>query len=65
MEITEIITRDISSGQHHRRYRQTFEGGSTRILVDERCQTDQSGGYYIVSTAPLDSRCEYCWPEHA
>lgn len=64
MEVTQIITRDRSSGRYHKRYRIT-EDGQTRTVVDERCQTDQSGGYDVVAAPRVikgrKELCKYCF----
>jgi hypothetical protein len=58
-----ILTRDRSSGRVHRRVR---IGKSATLLVDERCNTDQSGAYDVIdSTEGIepDALCRWCFPE--
>lgn len=55
-----VLTRDRSSGRVHRRMR---HGG--RLMVDERCQTDQSGAFEVVEAEALPAnaaRCRFCFP---
>ncbi len=58
-----ILTRDRSSGRVHRRVR---IGTNAALLVDERCQTDQSGDYEVIgSTEGIepDALCRWCFGE--
>lgn len=66
--LTSIITRDKSSGRYHRRRIEHTEDGDDRILVDERCQTDQAGRYDVLDggvpeSADDDTLCRFCWPK--
>lgn len=64
--LTKITTRDRSSGRYHSRYIEVQENGDERTLVDERCQTDQSGNYDVLEAVPQsadrDTLCFYCFP---
>lgn len=71
-EVTEITTRDESSGRYHHRY--VVNG---RTVVDERCNLDQAGAYHVMSRGTRADRgdgvpvgtdpallCQYCFPPH-
>lgn len=64
--LTKITTHDRSSGRYHTRYIEVQLNGDERILVDERCQADQSGKYDVVEEVPesatRDVLCYYCYP---
>jgi hypothetical protein len=58
-----ILTRDRSSGRIHKRTRR-----GRRLVVDEGCNTDQSGAYLVIPESALaevdaDSLCRFCFPE--
>jgi hypothetical protein len=59
-----IFTRDRSSGRYHTRYVESVKG-RPRILVDERCNTDQAGKYDVVDEVPAsadeNTLCRYCY----
>jgi hypothetical protein len=70
-----ILTKDRSNGRFHKRYAEVQSGydardplrSASRILVDERCNTDQSGSYtivneYEVAVSQPEARCRYCFP---
>lgn len=63
---TRIITCDRSSGRYHYRYIEVQENGNERILVDERCQTDQSGKFDVLTEIPesadRNTLCRFCMP---
>ncbi len=55
-----VYTRDISSGRVHKRVRD-----GARFLVDERCNSDQSGAYAVVENieaADFEALCRHCFP---
>ena len=59
-DVLVVHTRDRSSGRYHVRYRI-----DNRLVVDERCNLDQSGAYDEVEP-PADVEigllCKYCHP---
>lgn len=63
---TRIITRDRSSERIHFRYIEVQENGAERTLVDERCQTDQSGKFDVLTEVPesadRNTLCRWCFP---
>jgi hypothetical protein len=64
--VTPIVTRDRSSGKYHERYVVVQVNGNERIVVDERCQADQSGKYDVLEAVPesadRNTLCYYCYP---
>lgn len=64
---TRITTVDRSSGKYHERWIEVQLDGNERVLVDERCQTDQSGRYDVLPEGPPESAdvntlCRWCYP---
>lgn len=63
---TRIITRDRSNGRIHYRYIEVQENGHERMLVDERCQSDQSGKFDVLEQVPeaadRNMLCRFCMP---
>lgn len=69
-----ILTQDLSSARVHERIEQTQDNGNIRYLVDERCQTDQSGHWVELSDPIIDALefriagledddyCKFCFP---
>jgi hypothetical protein len=63
----EAITRDLSSGRFHRRYR--IEG-TTNWLTYEACNADSAGEFEVVednalADVPHDALCRRCFAEPA
>jgi hypothetical protein len=56
-----ILTRDEHSGRIHKRIR-----NGRRLMVDERCNTDDAGAYLVIPESALaevdaDSLCRFCF----
>lgn len=65
-EVVELLTRDLSSGRIHKRWRPG--GDDTHALASyEACNADSSGGYEIIddnaiADVPHDALCKRCFP---
>lgn len=60
-EAETVLTQDVSSGRIHVRFR--IKG---RLVVDERCNTDDAGSFRIIKELPEDMDasilCKFCFP---
>ena len=66
-EVLEILTRDLSSGRIHKRWRVE---GTTPWMTYEACNADEAGDYEFVddnaiADVPHDALCKRCFAEPA
>ena len=66
-EVLEALTRDVSSGHLHKRWRLE---GTTAWMTYEACNLDAAGGYEVVDDSaiadvPHEALCKRCFAEPA
>ena len=66
-ELEKVYIKDVSSDRIHTRVIERFANGKGRILSDERCQKDQSGGSITIQKSEADAAaggdlCDWCFP---